>query len=101
MICDRRVSSAEVGEAHLAQIDRHNPQLNAICTLDQDRALRKLSNVPGVMVKGSVQLSMFDKRPTLRYAPFRMVIDTDWKASQKIHLRKTSIFSIILEHVYF
>ena len=34
----REVSSAEVVEAYLAQIARHNPDLNAIVTLDEDGA---------------------------------------------------------------
>src|SRR5436190_23620408 len=32
------VSAAEVLEAHLAQIDAHNPALNAIITLDAEKA---------------------------------------------------------------
>ncbi len=38
MIRDRQVSSLEVIEAYLAQISRHNTQLNAICTLDAENA---------------------------------------------------------------
>ncbi len=38
MIRDRQVSSLEVVEAYLAQISRHNAQLNAICTLDAKNA---------------------------------------------------------------
>ena len=38
MIRDRQISSLEVVEAYLAQISRHNPQLNAICTLDAENA---------------------------------------------------------------
>jgi len=34
----RRVSATEVLEAYLAQITRHNPTLNAIVTLDEERA---------------------------------------------------------------
>ena len=32
------VSAVEVLEAHLAQIERHNPALNAIVTLDAEQA---------------------------------------------------------------
>src|SRR5437870_12588643 len=35
----KRVSPVEVVEAHLAQIDRLNPQLNAIVSLDREGAL--------------------------------------------------------------
>lgn len=34
----RKVSAVEVLEAHLTQIERHNPRLNAIITLDADHA---------------------------------------------------------------
>jgi amidase len=38
MIRDREISAVEVLNAALAQIAKHNPQLNAICTLDQNNA---------------------------------------------------------------
>ena len=37
----REVSSSEVVDAHLAHIERHNPSLNAIVTLDEDGARRR------------------------------------------------------------
>ena len=37
-IQSREVSSAEVVDVHLAQIDRHNARLNAVVTLDEDGA---------------------------------------------------------------
>ena len=41
LICDRRVSSQEVLEAHLSQITAHNPSVNAIVTLDEARARQR------------------------------------------------------------
>jgi amidase len=38
MIRDRQTSSSEVVEAYLTKISQHNPQLNAICTLDANNA---------------------------------------------------------------
>ncbi len=38
MIRDRQVSAAEVLDAYLAQITKHNSKLNAICTLDEENA---------------------------------------------------------------
>lgn len=35
-IRERRVSAVEVVEAHLRQIERHNPEINAVVTLDGD-----------------------------------------------------------------
>src|SRR5919112_928777 len=37
----REVSSSEVVDAHLAHIERHNPSLNAIVTLDEEGARRR------------------------------------------------------------
>ena len=37
----REVSAVEVMQAHLAQIDRVNPKVNAIVTLDAEGALAK------------------------------------------------------------
>ena len=37
-IRQRQVSATEVLKAHLAQIARYNPPLNAIATLDEERA---------------------------------------------------------------
>src|SRR5215211_4780960 len=44
-IRERDVSAVEVLEAHLAQICRHNPRLNAIVTLDEDGARRRAREV--------------------------------------------------------
>lgn len=41
MIRERAVSALEVLDAHLAQIASHNSNLNAICTLDAERARQR------------------------------------------------------------
>jgi amidase len=43
----REVSSVEIVDAYLAQIARHNPQLNAVVTLDEEgaRAMAKEADV--------------------------------------------------------
>jgi amidase len=41
LIRDREVTAVEVVEAHLQQIERHNPALNAIATLNAEAALRE------------------------------------------------------------
>ena len=49
MLQKREVSAVEAVEAHLEQIERVNPSVNAVCTLDSDRALetaRKLDSGP-------------------------------------------------------
>lgn len=41
MIRDKTVSTKEVLEAYLEQIKKHNPQLNAIATLDEAGAKKR------------------------------------------------------------
>ena len=50
----RRVSATEVLEAHLAQIARHNPALNAIITLDEERARKRAEEADAALSKGEV-----------------------------------------------
>ncbi len=52
MIRDRTVSSVELLDAYLAQIARHNPRLNAICTLDEDKARSRARQADEALAKG-------------------------------------------------
>lgn len=52
MIRDRVVSSLEVVDAHLGQIAKHNSQLNAICTLDEDRARQRAKLADEALARG-------------------------------------------------
>jgi amidase len=52
MIRDRQVSAIEVLDAHLAQIAKHNPNLNAICTLDADNARARAKQADAASAKG-------------------------------------------------
>jgi amidase len=52
MIRDGQISSIEVIEAHLAQISRHNPQLNAICTLDAENARTRAKQADLALARG-------------------------------------------------
>jgi Asp-tRNA(Asn)/Glu-tRNA(Gln) amidotransferase A subunit family amidase len=54
LIRERRVSAAEVLDAHLAQIARHNPALNAIVTLDEDGARRRAGEADAALARGEV-----------------------------------------------
>src|SRR5262245_15808758 len=51
-ILQRQVSAVEVLEAHLAQITRHNPALNAIVTLDEEGARRRAQAADDALAKG-------------------------------------------------
>lgn len=48
------VSATEVLEAHLAQIDKHNPALNAIITLDAERARERARQADEALARGQV-----------------------------------------------
>lgn len=52
MIRDRQVCAVEVLNAYLAQIDRHNSKLNAICTLDADNARVRAKLADEAIAKG-------------------------------------------------
>src|SRR5437763_16407949 len=48
------VSATEVLEAHLAQIDTHNPALNAIVTMDAERAYERAREADKALARGEV-----------------------------------------------
>src|SRR6058998_950318 len=48
------VSAIEVLEAHLAQIDTHNPALNAIITMDAERAYERAQGADEALARGEV-----------------------------------------------
>jgi amidase len=50
----REVSSVEVVDAYLAQITRHNPQLNAVVTLDEEGARGKAEEADTALARGEV-----------------------------------------------
>ncbi len=51
----RHVSATEVLGAHLAQIDKHNPALNAIVTLDAERAHERAREADEALARGQVR----------------------------------------------
>ena len=51
-ICSREASSVDVLEAHLRQIREHNPALNAIVTIDEERALACAREADDAMARG-------------------------------------------------
>jgi amidase len=54
LIRAREVSVTDVIEAHLAQIARHNPALNAIVTLDEAGARRRAAEADAALARGEV-----------------------------------------------
>ena len=50
----RHVSAVEVLDAHLAQIDRFNPALNAIVTMNAERAHERARDADAALARGAV-----------------------------------------------
>lgn len=53
-IKNRDISSQELVELHLAHIYLHNPELNAIVTLDADKALKRAAEADEALEKGEI-----------------------------------------------
>lgn len=53
-IRNRQVSAVEVLDAHLAQIDRHNPRLNVIVTLDSERARARAQEADAALARSEI-----------------------------------------------
>ena len=49
-----RVTATDVLEAHLAQIERSNPALNAVVTLDAERARERAREADAALARGEV-----------------------------------------------
>ena len=54
MIRDKTVSAKEVLEAYLEQIEKHNPQINAIATLDEEAARKRATKADEAIAKGEI-----------------------------------------------
>ena len=63
-----RVSAIEVLQAHLAQIDAHNPTLNAVITLDAERAYERA-------LEGDAALALGEHWGPLHGVPFTLKAD--------------------------
>ena len=50
----RRCSARELTELYLARIARHNPSLNALCTLDEAGALRRAREADEALARGEL-----------------------------------------------
>jgi amidase len=53
-LSERRVSSVEVLEAHLERIEQHNPALNAVVSLEPDRARERTEAADAALARGEV-----------------------------------------------
>ncbi|RWE31274.1 MAG: amidase [Mesorhizobium sp.] len=51
-IRNRKISAVEALDAHLAQIDKHNPAVNAVISLDREGARERAKKADGVQARG-------------------------------------------------
>src|SRR5207249_295341 len=81
------VSATEVLEAHLAQIDKHNPALNAIITLDAEQAHERAREADKALARGQV------------WGPLHGVPFTLKDAHATAGMRTTTGFPPLADHV--
>jgi amidase len=86
-IHERKVSAVEVVQAHLNHIAQHNPALNAIVTLDEERALQRAEEADAALVRGEV------------WGPLHGVPVTIKDAFETAGLRTTSSFPPLANYV--
>lgn len=48
----RQISAIELLDTYLAQIEKHNPKLNAICTLDEENARIRAKQADEALSRG-------------------------------------------------
>jgi amidase len=77
-IQNREVSSVEVVNAHLAQIEHHNAQLNAVVTLDEDGARRRAREADAALGRGEVWGSLHGVPITLEDAHPTSGVRSTW-----------------------
>lgn len=86
-IYQRQVSATEVLEAHLEQIARHNRALNAIVTLDEERARTRAREADAALARGEL------------WGPLHGVPITIKDSIETAGLRTTSGFPPLAEYV--
>lgn len=65
-IRERQASTVEVVQAHLAHIAQHNPALNAIVTLDEERALERAKEADAALTRGEIWGSLHGVPVTIK-----------------------------------
>jgi len=80
-----RVSAVDVLAAHLAQIDRYNPALNAIITLDAEHAYERARQADESLVRGEVWGPLHGVPFTLKDATRRRHAHDYWVPTSGSH----------------
>jgi amidase len=83
----RQISAVELLELYLARIERHNPALNAVVTLDQERALTRARAADAALAHGQ------------DWGPLHGVPITIKDAIATAELRTTGAYTPLAEHV--
>jgi amidase len=116
-IRERRVSSAEAVDAYLARIERYNPALNAIVTLDAEGARCQAAAADAAVARGEgrgplhgVPITLKDShatagmRTTAGYAPLAAYLPPDdgtvaarMKAAGAVLLGKTNVPTLLMD----
>ena len=86
-IRNRHISATEVLDAHLAQIDKYNPQLNVIVTLNRDEARVRASQADAALARGEL------------WGPLHGVPITIKDGFSTAGIRTTSGFPLWADHV--
>jgi amidase len=86
-IREREVSAVDVLEAHLQQIARHNPTLNAIVTLDEERPYQRAKAADAALARGEI------------WGPLHGVPVTIKDAFETARLRTTSSYKPLANYV--
>jgi amidase len=116
-IRERRVSSAEAVDAYLARIERYNPALNAIVTLDAEGARRRAAAADARLARGEgrgllhgVPITLKDghatagMRTTAGYPPLAEYVPAEdgtvaarMKAAGAVLLGKTNVSPLLMD----
>ena len=87
LIRGKEASSVEILDAHLEQISRHNPRLNAIVTLDAENARKRALEADAALAKGE------------NWGPLHGVPVTIKDAYETAGLRTTSSFKPLANYI--
>lgn len=110
------ISATEVLSAHLAQIERHNPALNAVVILDAERALTRAREADAALARGEVwgplhgvpftlkdAHAVAGMRSTIGFPAFDHVPERDGAVAARLHeagavlIGKTNVASMLAD----
>ena len=87
LICEKKASSTEIVDAHFDHIAQHNPKLNAIVTLNEEKARQRALEADATLAKGK------------SWGPLHGVPVTIKDTYETSGLRTTSSFKPLKDHI--